>query len=195
MTMFSVRDEIQRLVPADLETGLDPVSTRAGVAMNEWEEVIKNLARLGKQQWRMNQQFELVADQARSALDEVRRDAITLRDQLDELRRENVRLHDDTRATALRILMFIDALDDVGVLAKQRAEAQWLKYVDRLTHDAMAMLHSIGLTEIVALGRSFDSEEHEALDTVERPDGSSQYEIVEVVQRGFRYHGRVLRRA
>lgn len=192
---FSAQEEIRRIAALDLTGSPTPTGDGTDVSLEAWDEIVKSLARLSKEQWRANQQAELLAQQTREALAEAVHGAAAFREQADELRRENAKLREDARATATRVLALIDSLDDVGVLARQRGDAQWLKYVDRLTADSVAMLQSIGITEIPAIARPFDPEEHEALDTVERRDNGGQFEVVEVVQRGFRYHGRVLRRA
>lgn len=196
MKTFSATAEIQRLLAMDSGTLDDELPAPAlGIPVSALDEINKSLARLGKEQWRANQQAETLADQAKVAVEEMRLSSVALRDQSEEHRRESARLHEDAMTTAAKVLTFIDSLDDVRVLALQRGDGQWLKYVERLASDAVTMLQSIGLTEIPAVGRVLDPEEHEAVDTVERPAGGRQYAVVEVVQRGFRYRGAVLRRA
>ena len=58
-----------------------------------------------------------------------------------------------------------------------------------------AAVQQVGLTEIPALGEAFDAEEHDALDTAERHGDQAPYLVVQVIRRGFRFHGSVLRRA
>jgi molecular chaperone GrpE len=196
MKTFSAIAEIQRLLAMDIEKLDDDPSTPAlSLPASALDEINKSLARLGKEQWRANQQAETLVDQGKIAVEEMQQSSAALREQSDEHRREGARLREDAKATAAKVLTFIDSLDDVRVLALQHGDAQWLKYIERLTADAVTMLQSIGLTEIPVVDRVFDPEEHEAVDTVERPVGGRQYAVVEVVQRGFRYRGTVLRRA
>jgi molecular chaperone GrpE (heat shock protein) len=64
-----------------------------------------------------------------------------------------------------------------------------------MTTRTLEAFGAIGLTEIQAGGKAFSEEEHEALETVEREPGQEPFQVVEVVRRGFRFDGSVLRRA
>lgn len=195
MTAFSIQEELRRLTPIDLEAETEENASAPPVPYAVWEAVARNMAKLGKHQLRATQHVEDIAQQTQVAITEARLAAEAAREDAEDRRREVLRLRESAQNTALRVVGFLDSLDDVHVLARQRGDSQWLKYVDRLTHDAMVMLQSIGITEIPAAGRMFDPEEHEALDTVEPSGTRRQFEIVEIVQRGFRLDGRVLRRA
>lgn len=50
-----------------------------------------------------------------------------------------------------------------------------------------------GVEAVATEGRAFDPQEHEAVTTVE--DGAAAGQVVQELQRGYRYHGRLLRPA
>ncbi|HEX6751149.1 MAG TPA: nucleotide exchange factor GrpE [Longimicrobium sp.] len=182
-TAFSPRDEIARLVPIDLD-GADMEIPADDDLAGQWGEMTRNLARLGKQQLRINQTVELLEAQLAEA-----------QERGEEHRREAGRLRDQAAATARRLLELVDTLDDVAVLARQIGEPKWLAHLERFSVRALRILEQVGLTEIPALGEAFDAEEHDALDTAERHGDQAPYQIVQVIRRGFRFHGAVLRRA
>ncbi len=181
---FSIQEELARLAPVELDLDAEEEAEHAPPLLEQWDLVSKNLARLGKQQMRANQAAEFLEGQLREA-----------REQADEHRRESARLREQAHRAASRTLGIVDTLDDVMVLARQNANAKWVTHLERLTRKTLLILEEIGLTEIAAEGEPFDAEVHEALDTVEPGDGQPAYQIVQVVSRGFRYQGAVLRRA
>jgi molecular chaperone GrpE (heat shock protein) len=181
--VFSPRDEIARLTAIDLDGAEAGLPGDDGGAA-QWDEVARNLARLGKQQLRMNQAVELLEAQLAEA-----------RERGDEHRREAGRLREQASATARRLLELVDTLDDVAVLARQIGDPKWLTHLERFITRALRVLEQVGLTEIPALGEAFDAEEHDALDTAARQGDQAPYQVVQVIRRGFRFHGAVLRRA
>ena len=179
---FSVQREIQRLAPAELEPSPPPDTL---VPLSElWDQVTKNLARLGKQQFRANQTIEFVEQQARNA-----------EEQAETYRRENILLREKAEDSAKKLLSIIDALDDVAVMARQRGDPTWISHIERLTDKTLKVYGTVGLSEVSASGEAFNPEEHEVLDVVAPAPGQDSHQIVEVIHRGFRYNGQVLRRA
>lgn len=183
--MFSITDELQRIDPIDLAESLGDSKVPPSV-ITQWDGILKALGRLGKQQMRANQHAEMLHEQGKEAIQEAR-------EQGDEYRRELSRMRDDARETRLAALPILDALDDLAVIARQRNDASWLGRVDRLTARTLEAFAQMGLTEIPA-NDLFDEKGHEAVDTLERGD-CDPYLVVEVLYRGFRWSGGVLRRA
>jgi len=187
MIPFSAVDEIKRMARADAVTLADQPSL-ALLGAEEWELVTRNLSRMAKQQWRAIQDIEHLATQTR----EVSEDVL---EQAHEHRREATRLADESRAGAVRLLAIIDMLDDVRTLAKQRGDAIWQRYVERLTTETLAAFEAIGISEIQALGRPLEPTEHEPVDVQEGRVSGTAFSVTEVLQRGFRHKGQILRRA
>ncbi|HOW43646.1 MAG TPA: nucleotide exchange factor GrpE [Candidatus Aminicenantes bacterium] len=66
--------------------------------------------------------------------------------------------------------------------------------VEMIRKQFLDLLKKYQVTEIEALGRTFDPSRHEALSKEER-EGISQPVVVEVYQKGFTYHNKLLRPA
>jgi len=178
---LDVGAEIARLVPLDLEAADEAA---AAPLVEQWDELSRTLARLGKQQLRANQSVEFLEGQLADA-----------KERADEHRREAVRLREEARQSAQTLLDLVDTLDDLAVFARQLRDERWIAHAERMLAKALRVLGQLGLAEIPALGETFDPTEHEAAQSVERAADQRPYEVVEVIQRGFRYNGQVLRRA
>lgn len=72
-------------------------------------------------------------------------------------------------------------------------EGSYAKGVEMIYAQLRDYLEGLGVTEIAAKGK-FDPTKHEALMTEERK-GAEEGTIIEVLQRGYELHGRVLRTA
>lgn len=182
MTTFSITDEIARLTPAPLEEPEVPLLPQA--AAGQLEEITRNLARLGKQQMRSNQSIEFLEARLAEA-----------REEGHEHRREVIRLREEAVHEATKLLDIIDAADDLLVLARQVGNQRWIENLERLTRRVLRAYEQAGMTEISAEGEAFNPEEHLGIDTVEAGEGQERDMIVEVIRRGFRYRGALLRPA
>jgi molecular chaperone GrpE len=184
--MLSATEAIRKLVPLDVD---DPAEAEPGPPdlRVQLESVARSVGRLGRQQLQANQRAELLADELRRALEEAR-------ERGEEHRRENARLRDEARRRARALLEIVDTLDDLALLVRGRGDAVWLEHLDRLTRKALAVLARAGHAEVDASGR-FHEEEHEAVETIDAAPDREPCEIVEVVRRGFRLDGQLLRPA
>jgi molecular chaperone GrpE (heat shock protein) len=186
--MLSITQEIDQLLALDLpEFEADDGAPEPPDMRRQWESVARSVSRLGKQQLQANQRAELLTEELGRALEEAR-------ERGDEHRRENARLHDESRRRARALLEIPDTLDDLAALVRGRGDAVWLEHLERLTAKTLAVLARAGLAPVDASG-SFHEDEHEAVETVDAAPGQEPAEIVEVVRRGFRLDGQLLRRA
>lgn len=190
--MLSIKQELERLEP--ITTDALPDTNQASSALEQWEALTKALARTGKQQLRANQNMELALQQSANALAQVEERGRLLGEQAESDRRHIQRLRDDTRAVRLTALGTIDMLDDLMAMARQKGDPQWVDRVERLVSRTLDVLAQMGLSEIPAAERAFDEQAHEAVDAVDRGEREA-YMVVEVIRRGFRYDGEVLRRS
>jgi molecular chaperone GrpE len=56
-------------------------------------------------------------------------------------------------------------------------------------------LEQKGLEEIKAMGEPFNTDEHEALTQIPAPDESQKDKVIDVVQKGYKLNGKVIRYA
>ena len=69
----------------------------------------------------------------------------------------------------------------------------WIEGVHMIWGKLFTIFESRGLTPIEALGRDFDPREHEAVMREDDADPSEQTAVVAELQRGYRFHDRVIR--
>lgn len=153
------------------------------------------LAHLARHQLRANQQTELALDALREALAELRLAVAESRERAAADRRALLREREEAAERARRLLGIVDALDDVHALALRLGDPAWLSHLDRLTTHSLHLFAAAGCAEIAALGRPFDEEEHAVTDTRPLADDEPPHVVIEVLRRGFRWNGTVLRRA
>jgi len=93
-------------------------------------------------------------------------------------------------AVILNILPVLDDLDRAfKSLPEKLAHLTWTDGMRLIHRKLQATLEAQGVTEIKALGESFDPSIHEAVGQAAGEDGK----IVEEAQRGYRLNGRVIR--
>jgi molecular chaperone GrpE len=193
--MFSIQDELRALQPIVIggpeENAPAPFMDNAPTT---WDVVAKALGRLGKQQLRATQQTELAIEELKAALERSKAMQEDLREQADEHRRRTQRLEAEGRDARLAALSILDALDDLATVARQKNDPQWTSRVERLTARTLEALAEMGLTEVPSADVAFDERAHEIVDTTDRGT-RDPYQVVDVLRRGFRYQGMVLRRA
>ena len=69
----------------------------------------------------------------------------------------------------------------------------WIEGVYMIGQKLYALLQSRGLSPIDAMGQEFDPYQHEAVLREEGAEGSDNLVVVQELQRGYRFHERVLR--
>lgn len=192
---FSVQEEIRRLAPVDVDAPGDaPGDLPEHISvLAVWDQLLEILRKIGRQQFRTSQNVELLGDRNSEALSRLNEATTLLRDQAESQRNAALRSLDEPREMALRVVEIIDILDDLLLLAGEGGDTRWIYNLERLRDKVLRVLDGVGITPIAAAGEVFDPEVHEALETVEREQGQRDYEVVSVLQRGFRFRGSVLR--
>jgi len=93
------------------------------------------------------------------------------------------------------LLNLLPVLDDLerafAAIPPRLAEADWLEGIKLIERKLWATLEAQGLSQIKALGEPFDPRLHEAV----RQDKGKEGIVVEEIQKGYRFHDRVIRPA
>ena len=93
-------------------------------------------------------------------------------------------------ALILSILPVIDDLERaLNSALPEQDEPDWLEGVRLIERKMKASLEAQGLSQIEALGKKFDPHLHEAV----RQDKGEEGVIIEEVQKGYKFHDRVIR--
>lgn len=186
---LNVQREIERLAPVDPEAPVDGADIDGTVP---WDRLIEALRKLGKQQLRLGQNVELLGDRNSDTLERLDELVALVGRQTSD---EQAAAAEESRQMALKAVQIIDMLDDLALLAREAGDEQWPQNLERLQDKVMRILQDMGITPVPGEGETFDSEVHESLETVDRSDDQAPYEVVSVLQRGFRFRGTVLRPA
>ncbi len=96
------------------------------------------------------------------------------------------------------ILTLLPILDDF-----ERALPTMEKSDDKTHYEGMMLIYNKlkrtleqkGLEEIKAVGEPFNTDEHEALTQIPAPDESQKDKVIDVVQKGYKLNGKVIRYA
>jgi molecular chaperone GrpE (heat shock protein) len=124
-------------------------------------------------------------------LEEMRRLAREAEARAEEARRERDALRAQGRGVATAMMAFLETLDDLVAEGARSGDPALGATVGRLTSRASWFADAVGLHEIAAVpGTPFDDRLHENVGR-----DSSGTRIARLVQRGYRYGERVLRRA
>jgi molecular chaperone GrpE len=96
---------------------------------------------------------------------------------------------------AKRLLDSIDDLDRVSEFGPETPISAMLEGVQLVERKLLAALGSAGLEEVVAAGRPFDPNEMEAVAAVSTDDPAQDDHVLDVFQKGWRFHGQLIRPA
>jgi len=135
-----------------------------------------------------------------------------LRKQIEELRDTNLRLHaefDNYRKRSIRekvelsktasedviadLLTVIDDLERALQNLNNNSDDAFIEGVKLIYSKLVKTLSAKGLEEIQAMGQTFDTDYHEAISHMPAEDEKQKNKIVDVVQKGYKLHGKVIR--
>lgn len=135
-----------------------------------------------------------------------------LRNQLEEHRETNLRLHaefDNYRKRTAKekvelsktasedvivdLLPVLDDLERALLNLNNSAEDAFIEGVKLIYNKLLRTLSGKGLEEIQAMGQAFDTDYHEAISHMPVEDKKQKDKIIDVVQKGYKLHGKVIR--
>ena len=131
--------------------------------------------------------------QFRNLLQRVQADSVNYKRRVEEEREEL-----QQRANAQLILRLLPVLDDyeraLQHIPGDDAVRSWAAGVEMAYRSFRGVLASMGVTQIEAVGRTFDPQEHESM-SYEITEDQEEGVVMSVVREGYKLHGRVLRPA
>jgi molecular chaperone GrpE (heat shock protein) len=131
---------------------------------------------------------------ARRELEVVREALRVAHSEADELREFQGALQHRSRSLAIAVMTFVEVLDQVAVVGRASADEAVQEQIDRLGDAVTRLLALFGLSEIATVGVPVDETQHEVVGRAPANDTASGV-VMQVVQRGFAYHGNPVRRA
>lgn len=76
-----------------------------------------------------------------------------------------------------------------------KVDDTWRRGVEYIHQQLVAILENNGLSEIEVLGKTFDPNEHSSVESVPVDSGEKDDTVIEVVQKGYRLNGKIVRPA
>lgn len=136
-----------------------------------------------------------------------------LRKQIEELRDTNLRLHaefDNYRKRSIKeriemsktaseevIVDLLPVLDDferaLQNFDNEKTSSAFLEGIQLIYNKLVKTLSNKGLDEIQVMGQAFDTDYHEAVSNVPAENEKQKDKIIDVVQKGYKLHGKVIR--
>ena len=124
-----------------------------------------------------------------------RAETVNTRKRLEEEKKEFVKYANENLIT--EILPALDSFDMAMGNKEEWAKLPqtWSKGMEYIHSQLISALESQGVKRIHPLGETFNPSEHDALATVETEDSKDDGKIVEVVQPGYSFNGKIIRTA
>lgn len=141
---------------------------------------------------------EKIIEELKEKNDELNDKYLRLFSEFDNYRKRTAKEKIDMLAVASSgvIKELLPVLDDferaIQNMEKNGNEAD-LQGVTLIQNKLKTALRNKGLEEIEAMGADFNTDEHEALTTIPVPDKAQKGKVVDVIQKGYRLNGQVLR--
>ncbi|MFH1560345.1 MAG: nucleotide exchange factor GrpE [Chloroflexota bacterium] len=130
-------------------------------------------------------------EQFRNLLQRVQADSVNYKRRVEEEREELQK-----RANANLVIRLLPVLDDferaLQHIPKDDAFSPWLAGVELVYRNLRGVLESFGVTQIEALHKTFDPQEHESV-FYEISEDHEEGKVMSVVREGYKLHGWVLR--
>lgn len=156
----------------------------------------------------INKPFNEIAASIKNIEKASKKSNIQLEAYIEKLKQENQELHDelinlrlDKRKTnqmlerTIKTLIFvIDQIDVMHKFALTTQDESWITSINNTLEIITKSINEIGLVEIPSLGEIFNEKVHNCIKAVKCSE-KRQYEIVEVLRKGYRLNGEVIRPA
>ncbi len=179
--------------PTDAAVGEEPVETPEDKTEQEDNHTDKKSRR-----HKNRHASEKIIEELKEKNEELNDKYLRLFSEFDNYRKRTAKEKIDMLATASSgvIKELLPVLDDferaIQNMEKNGNEAD-LQGVTLIQNKLKTALRNKGLEEIEAMGTDFNTDEHEALTTIPATDETQKGKVVDVIQKGYRLNGQVLR--
>jgi molecular chaperone GrpE len=132
--------------------------------------------------------------------EELRDSNLRLAAEFDNYRKRTIRERIELSKTAseqviVELLTILDDFDRAfqNIKAEDNPGDGFIEGIKLINSKLIKTLSGKGLEEINAAGQTFDTDYHEAISQLEAEDESKKNKIIDVVQKGYKLHGKVIR--
>lgn len=179
--------------PKEAAVGEEPVETPKDKTEQDDNHTDKKSRKI-----RNRHASEKIIEELKEKNEELNDKYLRLFSEFDNYRKRTAKEKIDMLATASSgvIKELLPVLDDferaIQNMEKNGNEAD-LQGVTLIQNKLKTALRNKGLEEIEAMGADFNTDEHEALTTIPATDETQKGKVVDVIQKGYRLNGQVLR--
>jgi molecular chaperone GrpE len=161
------------------------------------EEIVEEMGAKDKTK-KAKEELKKAKEEAKQNLDgwqRARADYVNLQKQMEQEKGDIRR-----RAVEGIILDMLPALDNFDMAMSNKevwesVDEKWRIGIEYIRTQLQNVLTEHGVEEISQINIPFDPEQHEPLDTIETEDETQDGQVVEVMQKGYRLNGKVIRPA
>lgn len=122
-------------------------------------------------------------------------DFMNLRKRDEEAKKEYVKFATEDLIAELLSVVDSFSMAFANKEAWEKVDKNWRAGVEYIYSQLMSVLKDRGLTEFDPQGQPFDASKHEALGTVATDKKEDDHRVLEVIQKGYILHGKVVRPA
>ncbi len=148
--------------------------------------------------WRLRYGNDKALEDEKAKNAELQDKYIRLVSEFDNFRKRTAKEKLDISVTASAVVIkeMLPVMDDferaLQNMEKNSDEAN-LQGVTLIYNKLKNTLKTLGLEEINAIGADFSTDEHEALTQIPAPDESQKGKVIDVIQKGYKLNGKVIR--
>ncbi len=187
-------------VNPDVEVSQEPVSeeTKQESPAESEETKSDNVSEKRSKRFKLRHAHEKAMEEAKAKVAEITDKYLRLQAEFDNFRKRTAKEKLDLTATASENVIkdILPVLDDferaLQNMEKSGNEAD-MQGVTLIFNKLKDTLKKKGLEEIVAMDADFNTDEHEALTLIPAPDESKKGKVLDVIQKGYKLNGKVIR--
>jgi len=187
-------------VNPDVEVGQEPVNEETKQESPTESEETKgdNVSEKRLKRFKLRHAHEKAMEEAKAKVAEITDKYLRLQAEFDNFRKRTAKEKLDLTATASENVIkdILPVLDDferaLQNMEKNGNEAD-MQGVTLIFNKLKDTLKKKGLEEIVAMDADFNTDEHEALTLIPAPDESKKGKVLDVIQKGYKLNGKVIR--
>ena len=148
--------------------------------------------------WRLRHADDKALEEEKAKNAELNDKYLRLASEFDNYRKRTAKEKLDISATAAAVVIkdLLPVLDDferaLQNMEKNGNEAD-MQGVTLIYNKLKNTLKAAGLEEINAMGEEFSTDEHEALTQIPAPDEAQKGKVLDVIQKGYKLNGKVIR--
>ena len=189
-------DALEDTVNPDMENKQEPAEEQT--AHEKKEEAADKVSDKKSKRFKIRHAAEKALEEAKGKFAELNDKHLRLQAEFDNFRKRTAKEKLDLTATASEnvikdILPVLDDFERALQNMEKNGNESDIQGVTLIYNKLKDTLKKKGLEEIEAMGVEFNTDEHEALTMIPAPDESKKGKVLDVIQKGYKLNGKVIR--